>query len=76
MTPTVPQIIAHSLAGGLWRAIPKRTAEGQPRPILARLGVNGDRLTIEGGDLAATISENKNLLGAEWVPTDSKGDRI
>ena len=76
MTPTLAQIVAHEPKGGLWRAIPARTAEGQPRPILARLGVNGDRLTIEGGDLAATINENQNLQGAEWVPVDSKGDRV
>ena len=76
MTPTLAQIVAHEPKGGLWRAKPARTAEGQPRPILARLGVNGDRLTIEGGDLAATINENQNLQGAEWVPVDSKGDRV
>mgnify|MGYP001182187350 CR=1 FL=1 len=76
MTPTLAQILAHCPAGGLWRAIPKRTEEGQPRPIFAVLGVKGDRLTIEGGDLAATINENQNLQGAEWVPVDSKGDRI
>lgn len=80
MTPTLAQIIAHGPAGGLWRAIPARTEEGQPRPILARLGVRiargGDIATYEGGDLAATIQENANLQGAEWVPVDSKGDRI
>lgn len=77
MNPTHDQIVTHQIAhGGLWRAIPKRTEEGQPRPILACLGINGNRLTIEGGDLAATIAENKNLQGAEWAPVDSKGDRI
>jgi hypothetical protein len=80
MTPTLAQIIAHQPKGGLWRAIPERTEEGQPRPILARLDVRiargGDIATIEGGDLAATIAENANLQGAKWVPCDSRGDRI
>ena len=79
MTPTIPQIIAHGPAGGLWRAIPKRTEEGQPRPLFARLGIvqgiRGPVATYEGGDLRATI-ENTQLLGAEWVPVDSRGDRV
>jgi hypothetical protein len=75
-TPTHEAIAAHCLQGGLWRIIPACTQAGQPRPLFAALGINGNMRTIEGGDLLATVAENDNLQGAEWVPVDSKGDRI
>ncbi len=39
------------------------------------LGVCNGRPTIEGGDLQATVEENENMTGAEWVPVNSRGDR-
>jgi hypothetical protein len=74
--PTHEAIAAHCLQGGLWRIIPTRTQAGQPRPLFAALGINGNMRTIEGGDLLATIAENTALQGAEWVPVDSRGDRV
>lgn len=81
MTPTLAQIAAHYGAhGGLWLVVPRKTVQGQPRPLFVKLGVRiargGDVATIEGGDLAATITENQNLQGADWAPVDSRGDRI
>ena len=80
MTPSLPDIQRHHEAfGGLWLVIPARTKVGQPRPLFVQLGVsigrNGDVATCEGGDLAATIQENKNLAGAEWCPVNSRGER-
>lgn len=80
-TPTLPEIQRHYEAfGGLWLVIPARTEAGQPRPFFVRLGVSigrkGDVATCEGGDLAATINENKNMQGAEWCPVNSRGERV
>ena len=81
MTPTIPEIQRHCEAfGGLWLVIPARTMAGQPRPLFVQLGTHiargGDVATCEGGDLAATIEENDNLRGAEWVPVNSRGERV
>ena len=80
-TPTLSEIRRHYEAfGGLWLVIPRRTEAGQPRPFFARLGVSigrkGDVATCEGGDLAETIAENQNMQGAEWVPVNSRGERV
>jgi hypothetical protein len=76
-TPTIDQITTHQwLHGGLWLIIPARTQAGQPRPLFAMLGVNTGRPTIEGGCLRATVEENQNMQGAEWVPVNSRGERV
>ena len=80
MTPTLSEIQRHFQAfGGLWLIVPKRSASGQPRPLFAQLGVRigarSDVATIEGGDLVASVEENQNLQGAEWVPVNSRGEK-
>ena len=82
MTPTPTQVHEHEWRyGGLWRIIPTCTKEGQPRPLFAKLtasvGISEPTfIWYEGGALDATIEENANLQGAEWVPVDSRGERI
>ena len=80
MTPALAQIAAHGACGGLWLVIPAPTPKGQPRPLFALLGVAQGALgpfrTYEGGDMLATIAENAALQGAEWVPVDSRGNRV
>ncbi len=81
VTPTLAQIATHFDAnGGLWLVVPRQTNAGQPRPLFALLGVAqgplGPFRTYEGGDMLATIAENAALQGAEWVPVDSRGNRI
>ena len=80
MTPTLSEIQRHSTAfGGLWLVIPAPRG-GQPRPLFVQLGVSigrkGDAATCEGGDLAATVNENKNMQDAEWCPVNSRGERV
>jgi hypothetical protein len=80
VTPTLAQIAAHDARGGLWLVIPAPTAKGQPRPLFALLGVAqgplGPFRTYEGGDMLATIADNAALQGVEWVPVDSRGNRV
>ena len=81
MTPTLAQIATHyDVHGGLWLVIPAPTSQGQPRPLFALLGVAqgplGPFRTYEGGDMLATIADNAALQGAEWVPVDSRGNRV
>ncbi len=81
MTPTLSTVARHFDAhGGLWLVIPRPTADGQPRPLFAVLGVAqgplGPFITYEGGDLSATVESNENLQGAEWAPVDPRGTRI
>ena len=81
MTPTLSTVARHFDAhGGLWLVVPQRTDKGQPRPLFALLGVAqgplGPFITYEGGDLRATIDDNAVLQGAEWVPVDTRGNRI
>jgi hypothetical protein len=81
VTPTLAQIATHYDAhGGLWLIIPTPTPEGQPRPLFACLGVAqgplGPFRTYEGGDMFATIQDNAALQGADWVPVDSRGNRV
>jgi hypothetical protein len=81
VTPTLSQIAEHFAAhGGLWRIVPAATHTAQPRPIFALLGVAqgplGPMATFEGGDLAATVEENDELKRAQWVPVNSRGERI
>ena len=80
MTPTLAQIASHDAHGGLWLVIPAPAPQGQPRPLFAHLGVAqgplGPSRTYEGGDMAATIADNAALQGAEWVPVDSRGNRV
>lgn len=75
VTPTIKAIRSHFAQGGLWLIIPAETKAGQPRPLFAQLGVSNGRATYEGGDLRATVESN-NLQGAEWVPVNSRGERV
>ena len=79
MTPALAQIAHHAAYGGLWLVVPRKTVHGQPRPFFVKLGVSisrcGDVATCEGGDLAAT-TQDAVFHGAEWVPVDSRGNRI
>lgn len=77
MIPNLEAIRAHFVInGGLWLIVPARTQAGQPRPLFACLGVSGGRATYEGGDLLATVEENENLRGAEWLPVNLRGERL
>ena len=80
-TPTLSTVARHfDTHGGLWLVVPRRTDKGQPRPLFALLGVAqgplGPFVTYEGGDFRATVESNENLQGAEWVPVDTRGNRI
>lgn len=78
-TPTIAQIARHGVHGGLWLVVPGKTVQGQPRPFFAKLGAAqgplGPFATYEGGDMAATI-QDAVFQGAEWMPVDSRGQRI
>jgi hypothetical protein len=78
-TPTLPQIACHVALGGLWLVVPRKTEQGQPRPLFALLGVAqgplGPFATYEGGDMAAT-TQDAVFHEAEWAPVDSRGNRI
>jgi hypothetical protein len=73
--PTNDQIRTHFARGGLWRIVaPLR------RPIFTVLGIvqgrAGDVATYDGGDLAATVEGEPWLRAAEWIPVDSRGDKL
>lgn len=75
MIPPNDAIKTHFARGGLWRVVaPLR------RPFFATLGIvtgrAGEFATYEGGDLAGTVEGSPWLRAAEWIPCDSKGDRI
>ena len=80
--PDVKTVHEHdSRHGGLWRIVPAPQGGKQPRPIFARLTVSVGISTpsfvwYEGGSLDATINENPALQNAEWIPVDTKGERL
>lgn len=76
MIPTIAQIATHFEGhGGLWRIIPDKPQA----PFFAVLGIAqgplGPMRTYNGGDMLATANDAV-FKGAEWVPVDSKGDRV
>jgi hypothetical protein len=82
-TPTLPEIRHHeAVHGGLWRAVPVPQSGKQPRPSFFMLTIGkcdiGPVARCDGGDLAGTLDDkmNAHLRGAEWIPVDSRGEKL
>lgn len=81
--PSPKKVYAHEWRyGGLWLVVPAERDGKQPKPIIVLLtssvGISEPTfIWFEGKTLLEdVIAENENLQGAEWVPVDSRGNRV